>query len=82
MRDDLAEDVCMKRLQVGLRAFTVLISAMNRSWRHCGVVLMGEKLGPIGEGGKKRAPPARYLWRGAVLLLIVLDELQAIKAVS
>jgi hypothetical protein len=42
----------------------------------------GEKLGPIGEGGKKRAPPARYLWRGAVLLLIVLDKLQAIKAVS
>jgi hypothetical protein len=33
----------------------------------------GEKLGPIGEG--------RYLWRGAVLLLIVLDKLQAIKAV-
>jgi hypothetical protein len=41
----------------------------------------GEKLGPIGEGKEKRAPPARYLWRGAVLLLIVLDKLQAIKAV-
>jgi hypothetical protein len=55
--------VCMKRLQVGLRAFTVLISAMNRSWRHCGVVLMGRSLGRLERGKRRELPWLSLAWR-------------------